>query len=775
MDSLSNRFEEIEKASVFCADLAALVKTLEMYPESHPRAVTNSEKCVSALMSLLGWKKDVSIFIDDDATLLNNDPVPDALLRKYPGFQRLQPLLRNKNIVSIHVEQSTGEKDLIEFAKILTTAAASPFKKQDVAMVLQEKGVFSIRVNEAPGAVSFDSQGSLLLTHFLEGSLGTTLSEDLKERLFDEIKLYSRSTGRQVFEQLNQESAHSHPIVIRDILPTLGEKWMHFTGGIITDILGEDAILQFDPKVAELLNVFINAIERIPSSRKGKKIDPLIKKITAADDMEKIRLFQAYYEEMKEEIQARQDIYKRTQTIVTEIIEKGNTAAFNPDNILKDIEEILPELQNYPSLNEKLFSAIYRVSAPGFILKFLQAALNSYMNIEDSNPEMVTAFKSRLVSFCSIDSGKCSLMLIPILDGFFYAKSELVSSGLYDVIQQLIEHQSQKFGDIVDMSLVDRAVELIQERNEKLDRRLKVIDLWCKMSKAILNFSVKIFRQQIVPLSEYPLSPETIDDKEVATALADAWKSFSETAVFQDIFKKLTDNDRDTRFKTIKELSRYGAFAAWVCLGGLNSQNWHLRRNLATVLGKVTDLTHIHILKEPLRDHDWHVRLEILSALAERTSEIADKIKSDPNHPIVRIFSMALRDGNPTIRKVAYQPIEEYKLLPALRSLKDIYARLAAVNSDADLDERVRIIHLMAHLATAPDAPVLQIIDYISRIAAQKEGIITPQWMLPIKKAAVNALAKIDHPKAREWLETLATKRPYKRGVAGKYARAVLK
>jgi hypothetical protein len=301
-----------------------------------------------------------------------------------------------------------------------------------------------------------------------------------------------------------------------------------------------------------------------------------------------------------------------------------------------------------------------------------------------------------------------------------------------------------------------------------------LLEIWKNLTLELAILSPDEFRNRIIPMALHPFNPDDHPNPEIKTLISSAWQSLADAPVFQTILKNLVSENRDIRFKSISELAGYGAFAIWICLYGLNSQSWHLRRNLATVMGQIVDVRQTNLLREPLRDHDWHVRLEIVKALAERTDEIKELIKLNPDHPIIKIVIMALRDGNRSIRSEAYKPIENLQLVTAFRSLAELFQRLAAVNSDSDIEERVKIIRLCGVLASFSCTASASIIEFLSEVGSQPEGLITPNWMIPIKKAVVEALSSLDYPLAVEKLTMLATQKPFKRGVVGREARAAL-
>ncbi|MBN1552355.1 HEAT repeat domain-containing protein, partial [bacterium] len=615
---------------------------------------------------------------------------------------------------------------------------------------------------------------SILFEHFLDGSLGDKISEDVQYKLLGEIKRNKRSAGRQVIEHLKQEESYGYPIIPRDAIAWFGDKWLHYVGEIITKVLDLNTLSVEDPRVADLIEWLIPSSASIPPQRHGPDIVRLLSEMSEASSEKQTAIFVEYWEKLEKLLFESEGFMERIRSLVTELVEHGNSQTVDETGIIEEFEELVPKLLQFPSLNEKVFSVVYRLSNMRILHAMLIATLDNYAKLGEPNPETSAAFQSRLVNYCTNERYACNQLMVPIINNLFQTASESVSESLFEVVRRMLQYQCRNCEHLADCPVIAISVSHLNDDREHLARTSKLVQIWKDAAYALLIRHPTVFKEQVVPMAETPLNPEDYSVPELRDLLADAWQTFSEAPLFQDIFRNLVAEDRDIRFRTIKELAEYGAFAVWVCLGAMNSQNWHLRRNLATVLGKVTDLKHINLLRGALRDHDWHVRWEIIHALAERGEEIESEIQNNPDHPIARIFCMALRDGNKSIRQVALKAIEQYKLLTAVRSLQDLYGRLAAVNADADLDERVEIMKLLAKLTEIPGAPVDNIIAFISGIASQKEGLITPNWMVPIKKGAVEALAAIESPKSREWIKTLGTQRPHKRGVVGRIARSAM-
>jgi hypothetical protein len=761
--------------SRFMGELVNLVKMLEMYTEKHQLSKEASKKCHAVLKEFMSWRKDVHIIFNEKDLLINGKPLRETEVTKSPSFDRFKSILREKKVLSLTFDRFVTEYELTYLAKLLATSVASPFETRDVATFLREESIFSIRVNEAPGTVTSETVESLLLTHFVEGSLGLDLSEELRERLFNEFKEYSESGARQVLEQLITESSYSYPIVQRDMLTTLGEKWIHFTGEIIKAILADAAFESFDERIVQLLDIFLPAVWSIPEERFGVAEAKLLREMSDTEQEDKIHRYEKHFQILNKRLETSQPFFNRVRNWVGNIVENGNKESFNIQSSLEEYKIFTSQLLRSPSLCEKVFSAIFQLSEQMFIHDLLSYTMDGLTKMTDPSPEITAAIQTRLIEQCAINSDACRFLMIPLVQSMASASSDNVSQSFFEVIIRNIEHLYSRNKELSELPVIEVTVSIIEKDIADTSRFCKLIEVWRDAALSLFEKDIKVFRRHVVQSVTYPLNPGDYSNPVKKKAISDAWKSFSDLKLFQETFKVMIGDDREVRFKTMRRLSRYGTFAVWVCLGALNSQNWHLRRNLATVLGMAVDLNHTAPLLEPLRDHDWRVRLEIINALAERLSEIKEMIQEDQEHPVVKIICTSLRDGNPNIRQAAYRPIETYKLQPAVKSLKNLYDRLSAVNADNDVEERSQIIRLLAKLASGPRANVENIIELIAEIASQKEGLITPNWMIPLKKAAAESLASIRHPLSVEWLEKLATTKPHKRGVIGREARFYLR
>lgn len=781
--------EGVEKGVKCLIGMYNLIKNVEMYSAKHPASKEIAGEWLAILQSLLEWQKEIHVVLDNEGFYIGTTVISESIVTRNPVLTRLRTFLQDKHIESVSFNKSTTEQELIQFADSIKAVINSKADARKMISNLHSLNNYAIRINEAPSPNGTDSIESLLLSHFLDGSLGSELSEEIRDKLLNELLTSSRSVSRQIIEQIMREEAFNYPIIARDALSFLGDKWFFLVGTIILQVLGDKSIESRDVRALAILRKLATGLLGIAPERRGSGINDLFETLdliqeshistvpqstTPELEAKKVEQLWGYWKELDSRNRGMEQFISRVSALVTEVIETGNTDKFDMSGVFEELMELLPRIMIYPSLSEKVFSAVTRLSQPRFVYDVITFTITAYAALEDPNPEVTAAFQNRILQYSAEDRESCSAVVTNLLRQMIETDSDQIAGHFAEIFEHLVKFHCQNCDRVSSCKVIGTAADHIANRSHSRSRAISLIRIWQDAAHALLVSSPIEFRQTVTPLANMPLNPEDFGDFEIREMLTKAWKSFAQAPIFQDVFKNLVVSDRDTRFKTIKELSRYNAFAVWICLAGLNTQNWYLRRNLATVLSQVVDFDKTNLLRDPLRDPDWHVRFEIISGLANRLIENPGKIPENPDLPIHRIFNMALRDGNRSIRYETYRVIEQLKMLSSLRSLKELYLRLATVNSDLDLEERTRLIRLFALLTQAPNAPFSEIIQTIAEIATQKEGIITPGWMIPLKRAAVEGLAMIQHPDARKWLETLANEKPYKRGVVGREARAAL-
>lgn len=762
----------MDALSRFICDLVNLVKMIELYTASHPLSREAADQVHKSLLEALVWRNEIHITCGKEI-LVNEKSLEEMKIKRNPAHDRFRSILGEKKVSSLILDQFVTQDELTRLATLLATAAAL-FDTRDLASVLRDESIFSIRVNELPGAPAAAPE-SLLLTHFIDGSLGNSLAGDVRKRLFTEFRERSHTAGRQVLDRLLEESADSFPLISRDLLVNLGEKWIHFAGDMIQSILNGLEPAEQNRRAVELLEILTPGILTIPGNRLGQAEDAFLHELSDLEPIDRIHRFEGFYHKLDARLKEAEPFFNRVKSWVQTIVDEGNRETFDIQSALDEFSSFCNRMLYSSSLTEKVLSAIFRLSERRFVHDLLGLILAGMAELKDPHPDTIAAVQGRLIGYFSSQLEACTHLMIPLVQTMFRARSEKVSDSLFDVIGTAIKLFYYRNEKLSEVPIIELTASILQKDVADIGRFRKLIAIWREASFSLIKKDPQTFRRKVINMVQYPLNPGDFRDSRKQKLVEDAWKSFAEATIFQETFKLMIGDDRDVRFRTMRRLSRYGTFATWVCLGALNNQNWHLRRNLAKVMGMAADLDYASPLLEPLRDQDWRVRLEMIGALAERIPEIENTLKKNADHPVVKILCTALRDGNPKIRQAAYNPIREYNLQAAVKSLKNLYDRLAAVNSDSDIEERVQIIGLLADLASSPDADKKSIVELIAEIAAQKEGLITPHRMIPLKKAAAEALASISHPSALEWLEILASEKPHKRGIIGREARFYLR
>ena len=771
-----NHQDEFERASRFFTDLYNLVKSLEMYKETHPLTVENTRATIASLKELLDWRREIHISFEGNSIYIDQKELIDVPEAKSLALTRLFAQMKERNINSIIFDRSVTSSEMTTFAKAASATTTISIDARDLPSYLRSKSIFSIRVNMAAETTAPEATESLLLQHFLEGSLGDTLTEPVRGKLFDEISNRSRVGSRQIMELLYREENYNHPVVARDIFVTLGEKWVHLTGSVANRIVPPDSALSPANKnrYITIIKSLIPAILGLPPARRGPVITPLIDAYSEGDFIKMAGEFDRLYQITEITVSEKMNFLDDINRLISEIIEGSQLDVFETTPILEKFKGLIPDVLNYPTLSEKLFIVVNQVRDSQFIFDALVLTLTAYTSMDATHHDITAAMRSRIIRFCTIDRSYCGQLVMESIELLTQASSDDVFNFLTELIQQLESDLCRTCANLPSCPIFEVIAERFRRGGLSGKQQKQLIDIWQFAASQLIQTDSEAFRTLVVPMTLDPFNPDNFQDPDVRDHVVKAWMSFAEAPVFQTIYKNLIVENRDVRFKTIHQLSEYGAFAIWICLAGLNSPNWHLRRNLATVMGQVVDLKQTNLLREPLRDHDWHVRLEIIKALVDRSDEIRDILLHETNHPIIKVFSMALHDGNKSIRQEMYRSIEKLKLSQVFKSLRELYGRLATVNADTDLEERVRILKLSALLSDNPEAPLDAILEFIIEVATMREGIITPNWMIPIKKGAVEALLSMNYPKAHEWLSILASQKPYKRGVVGREARSAL-
>ncbi len=766
-----SKFEQIHQ---FCSDLFNLVKSLEMYTETHAITMDYLHRCTLSAQTLIGSNPDYVITLDNDGLIFDIFRIADPIYTTKPIFSRIQTLFSDKNLATVTLMQSITEEDILALAIGLKAPSVNDVIELNVSQFLESEDITAIQVTMNNDNESNIPEESILLDHFFNGIFMTSINSELQESLYLEFIKTARSAGHQMLEFIRKEEGANYPINHRDLLSSQGEKWFHLLGDSIIKIFGKDALESDNIRVVNVLNELLPTISKMPISIKGTRVETFLSELSNANNTDKIKLLNQFLKNQSEELEQKREFLEKCIFFDENLIEKNLTGDGKNTEFMTDLLHFMPQTLIYPTINEKLFSAMERLRDRAFMLSVIDATMDAYIALENPSSTITSIFENRLINACDNHDEGCYHLTFKIIQKILDAQSDLVIERLGSRLHQMVGKNCNTCPCIDHCTVIDYIVGKIDIKSQSLKCLEFLFGIWREAAYSLLLCSPDEFKKQIAPLSQGKLNPERFENRQIQNMLNASWKSFAETSYFQDMYRNLVDNDREVRFRTIKSLSEFGPFVSWICLRGLDNQNWYLRRNLATVLGETISLNQTDILRTPLKDPDYHVRLAIITALHNRIADVSAVLKQNPIHPLLKIIFMALRDGNPMIRQQTYKIISTLKLTAAVRSLKELYQRLSMVNTENEINERIQILKILSELGNAPDAPVDEIVSFIAEVAAMKEGLITPNWMPAIKKASVQALSDIHHPSSRTWLNTLANEKPYKRSLAGKEARALL-
>ncbi|MBN1551166.1 hypothetical protein JW979_06840, partial [bacterium] len=154
--------EFYSKLANFTSELVNLIKTVEMYTENHALSKENVEKCMSALLEFLGWRKETNLIVDEEKMVVDGNIIPSSMVSKTPSLSRFQSIMEEKRLNSLTLDRSVKNEDLLKLARALTTSYAVSAETKDVSTYLENHSVFSIRVDEAPGTAALESPESIL-------------------------------------------------------------------------------------------------------------------------------------------------------------------------------------------------------------------------------------------------------------------------------------------------------------------------------------------------------------------------------------------------------------------------------------------------------------------------------------------------------------------------------------------------------------------------------------------------------------------------------------
>ncbi|HPQ40428.1 MAG TPA: HEAT repeat domain-containing protein, partial [bacterium] len=615
-----------------------------------------------------------------------------------------------------------------------------------------------------------------LLPHVISGKMDIELTEASRELLYLEITRNMEETGRVLQKQMKKEVAADSPLNPRDVLNEYCNRWVHLLGELLEMIhSGEDTASA--ERQRQVLEMMLPYLETIPEEHRCEEFNELMSKMHSSDLSNKIRMFAEYYDSVFQKVSDYSTFRHRVEHLLENIDElsRGNESPEMIASVVEQLVSIVPGTVNFPILYQKLLYRIFDTHYPELIHKILIVTFNAYLKQAEVDSDAIGILVIKACELCHEYKEYCQEIVGDFIQILSRTPSENQPQRLVPVPVEIITRKCGQCEHIKECRVLDLLSDAIGNLNLAEQLREPFIDLWQQVTHALLQTDFNAFRTRVTPLAETTLAPDRFDENGIQDMIAETWKSFAETSYFESLFKRLTSPDRETRFNTIDHIAKYGGFAVWLSLGGLNSDNWQLRRNLATIIGRVATLDKPAFLKQVLRDRDWHVRFEVISALRRRLEEVAGQIRNQPDHPLGRLITLALLDGRKEIREETYAIIETICPPEAARSLISTYHRLSAVSDDYEIQERVRILSILSQLTQkeCPDRDA--IIRFIIEVATMKEGLITPQWMIPLKKAAVESLVVIDTDESREWLDKLAHKRPHKRGIVGREARTALK
>ncbi|MBN1297272.1 hypothetical protein JXA80_10860 [bacterium] len=773
MVSPSNSGRDYSRVIRFCMDFQGLLKAVEMYTTEHLAAVDAAVRCLNSFRPLVFEDQTITITPGNSSLQIGPTFIPEKILERTPAFQRVAKLLDDRRITMIAIRPDVAADDFLAMAHTLT----SPFEPTVAERQydeLETKTRYRITISGKETERTESVQH--LLPHVIAGSLDVELTSASRELLYLEITRNIEETGRVLQKQMKKEVSPESPTCPRDVLNEYCNRWVHLLGELLEMIhSGQDTASA--ERQRQVLEMMLPYLETIPNDQRCPEFNALMDKMHGGDLSTKIRLFAEYYDGVFQRVADFTTFRHRVDSLIL-AIESLNDAA--PDetviqSIRHQLDAIIPGTTHFTILYDKLIHRVYQSHHPELVHNILTKTFGAYLTQESLDEAAVQILGEKTQSFCHEFKSYCENTLTYFIRTISEVKEPAPNPKLIAIPLNTLAMECESCERIKECGVFDLISRLIPEPRIPRILRLPLIEHWQRMAHALLECDINVFRTRIPPLAESVLAPDAFDENDIQDVIADAWKSFADTTYFQSVFKRLTDPDRETRFSTINHLANYGKFAVWLSLGGLNNDNWQLRRNLATIIGRVASLDEPVFLKLVLRDRDWHVRFEVISALRRRVEEVTGQIRKQANHPLGRLITLALLDGRQEIRMEAYSIIENIAPPEAVRSLISTYQRLSAVSDDYEIQERSRILAIMSMLGRNNSEAAKDVVHFAGEIASMKEGILTPQWMIPLKKAAVECLVMIDTPDSRAWLETLAHKRPYKRGVVGREARSVLK
>ncbi len=775
MDASAKTGRDYSRIIRFCTDFQVLLKAVEMYSTEHVASVDASVRLLKSFKFLLVDNSKLIITSDSNALQLGPMYVPEKIIEKTPAIARVYKIFESRKIESIVFAPDISPDDLLSMAHTLT----APFVPS-VAERQYEELEHKTRSRIIVSGLDFKKKdsASMILPHLIAGKMDGELNKATREMIYYEITRNIESTTRVLQKQLKRERQKDAPVCSRDTLCVASDRWVHILGELMERVhFGEDTTgAERQKQIFELMLPYLQAIQ---ASKCSSEFIALMDQMEKNDVHTNIRLFAQYYDKIFRKVEELSTYRKRVMKLVEKLeklIHAGITEKEKEvPEIGQDIRSLAPGAVQFPVLFDKILHRTFMTKEPDLIQPILFIAFNYYTEKTDVVQTNLDELVSFTQKFCMDYKDYCESTVSGFLKILGDSPGVATPKIWTNIIRSIMDENCCKCKKVTQCTIFQTLSSELSRQIMSDDLALAFLELWQRYAHALLNQDANAFRKTVVPLVENIMAPDRFDENGLQENMAEAWKSFSDTEHFQTIFKRLVSPDREVRFKTIDHLAGYGEFAVWLCLGGLNDQNWHLRRNLATIIGRVASLNKPAFLKQVLRDRDWHVRLEVLSALRRRVEEFAKDIKNQNDHPLAKIISLALLDGRKEIREEVYAIFESIAPPAAIRPLINTYKRHESVSDDYEVEERARIMMLLSLIGQIHPAHLPEIIAFISKVAAQKEGLLTPQWMIGLKRTAVESLEKINTSDSREWLQKLGRKKPYKRGVVGREARAALK
>ncbi len=756
-------------------DFQGLLKSVEMYTIEHIAAVDAAVRCQNSFRPLIFENSDVVISSDSTSMQIGTTFIPEKIIEKTPAFSKVHKLIDERKLSSIIIRPDVAPDDLLAMAHTLT----SPFEPTVAERQYEELDIRTrSRVKISGSNIPTADAPAELIPLLLSGKMENGLTDETKEILYFEITRNVENTSRSIQKQLKQERLNDSPICDRDLLSVACDRWVHILGEILEKVhSGEDTTSA--ERQRQILELMLPYLATIQESRRSEEFETLIATMENNDIQTKIRLFAQYYDRVFQRVDELSTYRLRLQNLVRQLEKMTSLHASEKNQnlaiIRQELTSVAPGAVHFPALFDKLVYRVSQTQEPELIQPMLFISLDNFTEQTSVPDKLLEQFSAQALNFCSEFSDYCESTISGFLSILGDTPAENHPENLVFIVRNILESHCGGCPKIKRCTLLESLSSEIGPQKMPKPLACSCIDLWQQIALAILQQDFNIFRTRVAPLAENELAPDRFDENGLQDRIAEAWKSFADADYFQTIFKRLTNPDRDTRFNAIDHLAKHGSFAVWLSLGGLGHHDWQLRRNLATVIGRVASLDKPVFLKQVLRDRDWHVRFEVISALRRRIEEVADQIRKQKDHPLGKIITLALLDGRKEIREETYAVFESITPPDAVRGLINAYERLNAVSDDYEIAERSRILSLLALIGKSNPNFLPEIIQFVTGIASQKEGLLTPQWMIPLKKAAVECLEHIDTPESYQWIETLARQRPYKRGVVGREARAALK